>query len=180
MTSVAAILPVVAVIFLVWRFLVSTPHTQPARAGLTVQDAEAMRVHLPENIADLESFCAAQGLTCRVRTGPDRRSFGNIVLQYGDSRIAVSIVLDRSQWDIRVAAPTSQSSRWHDIGILRNLLTGQAQDVQQLNEEIAFLKTNWAAIVDLFSPEKLPATEASLDALSTARFKRLMPGILPD
>ena len=46
-----------------------------------------------------------------------------------------------------------------------------------LEEEIAFLKSNWAAIVDPFSPERLEATEASLDELGRARFKRLIPGL---
>jgi|SRR5580700_3304957 hypothetical protein len=134
---------------------------------------------LPEHLADLEEFCIQQGLACLVRMGPDSRSFGNILLEYGDSRVAVRIVRDRSQWEVGVAAPESQSGTWFDIGLLMNLLLGRAKDIVPLEEEIVFLKANWVAIVDLFSPERLEATEASLHELGRARFKRLMPGLLP-
>jgi hypothetical protein len=134
---------------------------------------------LTENLADLEKFWIQQGLACLVRMGPDSRSFGNILLQYGDSRIAVRIARDRSQWSVDVARSGPQSPNWYDIGLLMNLLLGRAKDIVPPDEEIAFLKANWAAIVDLFSPEQLEATDASLYALGKARVKRLIPGLLP-
>ncbi len=169
------LLPIAAVILLAEALIVGAVllHRHCFRKRRILQK----ELPLPERLADLEEFCIQKGLACLVRMGPDTRSFGNIVLEYGDSRVAVRIVRDRSRWEVGVAAPESQSGTWYDIGLLMNLLLGRAKDVMPLEEEIAFLKSNWAAIVDPFSPERLEATEASLDELGRARFKRLIPGL---
>ena len=118
------LLPIAAVILLAEALIVGAVllHRHCFRKRRILQKGPVPLPNLA--FADLEEFCIQKGLACLVRMGPDTRSFGNIVLEYGDSRVAVRIVRDRSRWEVGVAAPESQSGTWYDIGLLMNLLLG--------------------------------------------------------
>jgi transposase InsO family protein len=68
-----------------------------------------MNADVPDNIAALERFLLEEGLVCVRQLGPDPIAFGDMMFEYRDHRIVVTITLDRSQWDVRVNSPISQS-----------------------------------------------------------------------
>jgi hypothetical protein len=46
----------------------------------------------PANILALEAFLRGEGLTVVRREGPDRKVFGNLLIEWADERIIVRIV----------------------------------------------------------------------------------------
>jgi hypothetical protein len=134
-------------------------------------------VDLPKNIVGLETFCIRKGLACVIRKGPDRRAFGNIVLQYEDSRIGVLINCDRDVWAVYAKPASGSAANWRNVSSLMELVLGEPHDILKIDEQLAFLEANWDVLVNLFAPENLKSTEAKLNVLGTARLKRLNPNL---
>ncbi len=72
-----------------------------------------MNLELPQEIVGFEAFLANRGLACLRREGPDKKFFGNRILRYGDGKIGVQIVLDRSIWFVDVADVKSRPDEWY-------------------------------------------------------------------
>jgi hypothetical protein len=136
-----------------------------------------MDLPLPQEIVKFEIFLISKGLTCRRREEPDRRFFGNRTLQYGDGKVGVQLLLDRSIWSVDLADVTSRPDEWYDVAILRDLLLGCGEDVLPLTDQIAFVQENWPAVIDCFGPERRQDTHARLALLRKERAKRRLPGL---
>ncbi|HEX4070242.1 MAG TPA: hypothetical protein VHX68_03705 [Planctomycetaceae bacterium] len=126
----------------------------------------------PANILALEAFLRGEGLTVVRREGPDRKVFGNMLIEWADERIIVRIVKDRGIWLLEVADPSGQG-RSPDPALMMQLMVGTTSDLVPLDEEIEFVQSHWSAIVDAFSIEKRTATNTRLHELAKARAKRL-------
>jgi hypothetical protein len=131
---------------------------------------------IPEPVTRFEAFLEEQGLACQSCKGPDLAFFGNTCLQYGNDFVRIRLVSDRSLWTVGVA-DAARPDEWYDVGILRDLLVGLGEDVLPLSEQIAFIRTNWQAILDRFNPWQREETHARLSALRMDRVKRLFPAL---
>jgi hypothetical protein len=100
-----------------------------------------------------------------------------MLLQYGNSRIAERIVSDRHKWYVEVAEPVTRPDEWYDAAIVRDLLVGSGEDVLSLTEQINFIQTNWAAIVDCFGPAHREDSHNRLALLRKERVRRRIPGL---
>lgn len=136
-----------------------------------------MNLSLPQEIVVFETFLIGKGLTCQRREGPDRRFFGNRILQYGDDTIGIQLLLDRSIWSIDLADVMSPPDKWYDVATMRDLLLGHGEDVLSLTDQIACIQANWQAIIERFSPQYAADTHARLALLREERTKRRLLGL---
>ncbi len=125
-----------------------------------------MRTEGPAAISELEDFCLSQGLVCKRQWGPVKKQFGDVELEYADSRISVEIRKDRGIWTFGVADPIHKDDVWRNGGLIQTLLFNRVDDDVSLADQVAFVKSNWAAVVDCFSPEKLDMTTVRLQKLA--------------
>ena len=139
-----------------------------------------MRTEVPAAISELEDFCLSQGLVCSAQWGPVKKQVGDVELEYCDGRISVEIRKDRGIWTFGVADATHSNDVWHDGGLIQNFLFNCADDEMSLADQVAFVKSNWDAIVDGFRPEKLDMTLRRLQKLAMERMQCLIPGVFPE
>ena len=132
-----------------------------------------MEIPIPNEIGTFEAFLLNKGLVCERRVGPDRKVFGNRILQYGNGIIGVQLVLDRSIWLIDIADVASRPNEWYDFAIVLELLVHHGIDVMPLNTQIEMVQTNWQSIIDCFGPQHREKTHTQLDSLRKERAKRL-------
>lgn len=109
-----------------------------------------MATEFPDEIQHLRSFLLRDvGMTTVNTTRSD--AFGNTCTTMANKAIQVRLTRDRGQWIIEVA-PVAKTPCWHDILILRELLTGTiSDDPLPLVEEVRMLIDNWAAIEETFA-----------------------------
>ncbi len=158
------------------RWLEWLEKTQPkAEIPAQIRDPRGVPfdLHLPAEIIDLIDFCTSQGLTCVRLLGPDPIAFGDLVLAYAGSGICVEIMKDRSIWLLSIGEVSQAGHVWPDVPLMMTLLTRSTCDLVPLREEISFVKSHWAEIVDYFSADQRAATRARLDVLTRERAKRL-------
>jgi hypothetical protein len=118
-----------------------------------------------DQILELEAFLERNGLVCQRREGPDPNSFGNRVVQYGNSDIGVRLVLDRGIWSVAVADLVGRRGDWYDAAILRDLLFGASGKALSLPDRIQLIKENWLEIVARFRSDRRDKTHGELAAL---------------
>jgi hypothetical protein len=138
---------------------------------------EAMGSDWPVVVIELEAFLRRQGLSCQRRIDADQQYFGNKLLRYGNTAMAVQVALDRGNWAIEIADVGTDFNEWYDAGLLRGLLFGMSETDMPLEEQIDFVTINWPAIVDSFSFSHLTDTHARLALLGKERVRRLFPGL---
>lgn len=134
-----------------------------------------MDLQIPETVVSFEAFLVEHGLTCRRRDNVVKS--GNAVIEYGDSKIAVRIVSDRSIWAVRVNDATRPPGKWYDAAIIRDLLFGPGIDVLSLPEQIDIVETHWSLILGSFDSPRRDETHARLLLLGKERLKRRLPGL---
>lgn len=133
---------------------------------------------VPQPVANFEVFLRERGLICQSSRGPDPAFFGNTCLQYRGNFICIRLASDRSLWAVDVA-DAARPDMWYDVGILRDLLIGRGEDVLPLPDQIAFIRTNWQAILDCFNPDQREKTHARLSEMMASRAKRRFPALYP-
>lgn len=131
-------------------------------------------MRLPPEISELVSFLEKQGLALRRKQGPDRQSFGNIYMEYGNGDVIVRVVLDRSCWELDVA-DIAQPTNWYSPDILRTFVLGAGSDSLLLSEQVEIIERVWREIIDAFSPLRREATHARLAELEIERAQRIYP-----
>jgi len=130
---------------------------------------------LPGEITELVAFLEGQGLALLRKEGPLRSSFGNIYMEYGDERLKVEIVLDRSVWQIAVADAT-RPGHPYALDLLQDCFIGPPYDLLlPLPEYVRLLQRIWQDLLDAFSPSRREATHARLHRLGRARMIRILP-----
>lgn len=136
-----------------------------------------MQQTLPEPITDFESFLASKGLDCQRREGPDSALFGNRLLQFGNERVGVRLILDRGVWTVEVSDAIGQPEEWYDGALLCSLLLGPEKEVMSVADQIACLKSKWSEIKRYFDPPQREDTHSRLSLLRKERARRLFPGL---
>jgi hypothetical protein len=139
-----------------------------------------MKSEVPAEMSELEELCLSQRLVCKRQWGPVKKQFGDVELEYADSRISVEIRKDRGIWTFGVADPIHKDDVWRDGALIQTLLFHRVDDEMSVADQVAFVKSHWAAIVDCFSPEKLEMTTRRLQELARERMQRLIPGVFSE
>ena len=136
-----------------------------------------MQETLPEPIMDFELFLVSKGMDCQRREGPDSAVFGNRLLQFGNERVGVRLVLDRSAWTVQVSDAIGHPQEWYDGALLCSFLLGTEKEAILVAEQVACLKANWSTILSCFDPTQREDTHSRLSLLRKERAKRLFPGL---
>jgi hypothetical protein len=139
-----------------------------------------MSAKIPAALSELEDFCLSQALVCTRRLGPIKKQFGDFVVEYSDSRVSIEISKDRGVWTFGVADAKHRDDVWYDGGLIQSLLFNRDEDHMPVADQVAFVKSNWVAIVECFSAEKLDTTMPRLQKLAYERMKRWFPGIVAE
>lgn len=134
---------------------------------------------IPQTVANLELFLKERGLICQSRKGPDPVFFGNTCLHYRDNFICIRLASDRGFWTVNVA-DAARSDVWYDIGILRDFLIGHGEDILPLPDQVAFIRTNWQAVLGCFNQDQREKTHAQLSEMMVDRAKRRFPALYTD
>jgi hypothetical protein len=131
-----------------------------------------MSTKIPAAISELEDFCLSQALVCTRRLGPIKKQFGDVELEYSDSRVSIEIRKDRGIWTFGVAGATHRDDVWYDGELIQSLLFNRASDGMSVTDQVAFVKSNWVAIVERLSAERLDTTMRRLQQLAHERMER--------
>ena len=134
-----------------------------------------MTAEWPESVLRLEQFLKSLPMECLEKT-VDPQHFGNRVLEYSDSVLMIRVVLDRGSWSIEIGG-VGGPTQWHDIGLLRAMLSDEACALQEysIEDQAFFLRQNWPLITPLFDMAHRDDTFAALAKLGERRSRKLFP-----
>jgi hypothetical protein len=138
----------------------------------------------PKAVVDFEAFLESKGLLCEDRFV--QGIMDNKIVQYGNEDIKIQIACDRSVWGIEVTHSAFVTKTWKehpaiviskswDLGLIRSLLCKANGAAWTLDEQFAFTKANWNAILDLFSSQNREETSKQLERLGDERARHLFP-----
>lgn len=133
------------------------------------------RLGWPLGVKDLEIFLISNGLVCEQRM--DSGPMGNKLLQYGNEDLEVQVVRDRGDCFVRIAG-RSRPNSWYPMSLLREFLGSPREEVPRLQDEIDFLRNNWAAIVSAFDESHRDQTHKRLYDLGREAVHRRFPGLI--
>jgi|GEM_PF-2720745 len=104
----------------------------------------------PRVILEFESYLKSIGLACEVREAPEG-ALGDHLMQYGNDSIGVRMA-SKGGWALSVSDKTSRPEIGYSIFTIRNLLAVNLESELSFPEWFAFARTNWDAILAIFSP----------------------------
>ncbi len=104
-------------------------------------------------------------------------SFGDFVSTYNSPYFRLRIVGDRGQKRIDLAF-NDQPREWFDLCLVRFSLGQEKDDLAQIPFEdgISFLEKNFTKIREIFFGANSSQMKARLQAMGTARAKKMFPG----
>jgi len=128
-----------------------------------------------EIIKDFAAFLASKGFAFVAESIGG--GFGDRVIEWSDGRLTVRIVRDRGHWSVDIRDADDRSGECYEAALLRDLVVGGGLDVLSLSAQIDFLESNWDAIADAFSPNRIAETKRELRYLYEKWLRRRLPGL---
>jgi hypothetical protein len=125
-------------------------------------------------IQEFGSFLEQNGFRLRLCEGPDRRSFGNRLIEYRNGSMGARIEVDRQQYDIRLADFSTQPSDWYPIYLIRDMFFGRGDDMT-FRSQIEFAIANWEKIINRFDEVNRSNTSECLRKLRREQAKEMHP-----